>query len=921
MFTLLWRKIRNTRWMVLCMLIGYLMAAGMMSTIPIYMDASLQRMLIKDMEQYQLDTGKFPGLYSVSKTLQLGVDKNTQLQLIDDMTGKTEDRINAIGITPAESKTTLIDNCFYIVNGEKDGKDLTTRTKLVGMTGFADHIKLSRGEMPSETAVDGVYQGLASEEALKTLGINIGTKYKVISIDTSAEPYYVEITGVYEQKTDNDSYWAETMDSYLNAIFFNYNTVKTELIPGGKFNITDMSVRYSLDYQSLDMNRISAVTDQINYDATYYGQNGYMHSFEVADIIRGYTERADKLTRILWILQIPAMVMLAFYLFMVSQLNVDRERNEIAVFKSRGASSKQVFGLYAAQSAMLGLVTLLVAPFIGLMLCQLLGVSNGFLEFVNRTGIAAEITSVSVIYALLAVVVFFVTTMIPIIPASKLTIVQYKQSRTKVVKMSFWEKLCIDIILLVVSFGFLYWYSLQLTNSVAEGTFEATGELDPLLFIFSTLMILGFGLLFIRVYPYILRAIYYIGRPFWSPSQYMAITTVCRSQGGKERFLMLFLVITFSFGLFSANTARAINNNISDRIYYENGAAVTLTPYEMTSSEEGGSSEFVEIDFERYENLEGVEIATKVLVNDNVKLKQGKKNLPVTLMAIEPDKFAQTAWFRNDLLPVHWWNYTNALVDNRTGVIISGGLAESAGVKQGDVITLKWGGNDNLDTTVMAIVDYWPGLNPNECDFAVMNYGFVRSRTVLEAYQVWLKLEDGATSQALYDSIEKARLPIEAVNDSSQMLIEEKTDPSLQGMNGALTLGFVIIMIMTIIGFLIYWILSIRSRTLQFGILRAMGVSFKEIVGILGYEQILVSGVSIASAFIIGGITSDLFVPLFQYMYDVNNQIPPFRVAAMQSDYIKMYIIIGLMLLGGFAILGALIRKININKALKLGED
>ena len=41
---------RNTKWMVLCLFIGFLLAAGMMSTIPIYMDASLQRMLIKDME-------------------------------------------------------------------------------------------------------------------------------------------------------------------------------------------------------------------------------------------------------------------------------------------------------------------------------------------------------------------------------------------------------------------------------------------------------------------------------------------------------------------------------------------------------------------------------------------------------------------------------------------------------------------------------------------------------------------------------------------------------------------------------------------------------------------------------------------------------------------------------------------------------
>ncbi len=921
MFTLLWRKMRNTKWMVLCLFLGFLMAAGMMSTIPIYMDASLQRMLVKDMEQFQLDTGKFPGLYTVSKTLQLGVDGTTQLKLVEDIKTKADGRINTIGMSTTVSKTTLTDNFTYIATEEKDGKDVTSRVKLIGMTSYEEHIKITRGEMPSSPVVNGVYQGVASEEVLQTLGINIGTNYKVISLDTSVEPYYICITGVYEQLTDNDSYWAETMDGYLNAVFFDYDTVINDLIPSGRFNITELHQRYALDYQSLDMNRIGDVTATIDYDPTFYSQNGYSNSFEVADIIRQYTERADKLTRILWILQIPALVMLAFYLFMVSQLNVDRERNEIAVFKSRGASSKQVFGLYAAQSGILGLVTLIFAPFIGLILCQFLGVSNGFLEFVNRTGIAAKITSVSIIYALLAVVVFFLTTMIPIIPASKLTIVQYKASRTKVVKMSLWEKLFIDVVLLATAFVFLYFYSLNLTNTVADGTFEATGEIDPLLFIFSTLMILGFGLLFIRVYPYLLRIVYYIGRPFWSPSQYMAITTVCRSQGGKERFLMLFLVITFSFGIFSANTARAINNNISDRIYYENGAAVTLTEFSMTSSEEGGTSEYVETDFSRYENLEGVEIATKVLVNDKVKLKLGKKNHDVTLMAIEPDKFAQTAWFRNDLLPVHWWNYTNALVENRTGVIISTGLAEETGVKQGDVITLKWAGNDNLDTTVMAIVDYWPGLNPNSCNFAVMNYGFVRSRTTPEPYQIWLKLKDGATSEALYDSIEKARLPIEQVKDSSQMLIAEKTDPSLQGMNGALTLGFVIIMLMTIIGFLIYWILSIRSRTLQFGILRAMGVSFKEIIGILGYEQIFVSGVSIACSFIIGGFVSDLFVPLFQYMYAVNDQIPPFRVAAMQADYIKMYIIIGLMLIGGFAILGALIRKININKALKLGED
>ena len=496
---------RNTKWMVLCLFIGFLLAAGMMSTIPIYMDASLQRMLIKDMEQYQIDNNKYPGLYSVTKTLQITADTNTQQATIDDVVSKTDSRINAIGIASENSKTTLIDDCLYIVNGERNGSELSTRLKLIGMTDSLDHMKLVRGELPSKTSVDGVYEGLASEDALKTLGINMGNTYKIISLAAGVEPYYVKITGVYEQKTDNDSYWAETLDSYLNAIFVDYDMVRNDLMPAGRFNAVNIARRYSLDYHTLDMNRISAVTAELEKDDAFYKEAGYAHEFNVADIIGNYTERAEKLTRILWILQIPAMVMLAFYLFMVSQLNVDRERNEIAVFKSRGASSWQIFGMYAAESGILGIVTLVVAPFIGLVLCQFLGVSNGFLEFVNRTGIAAKITGISVIYALLAVVVFFLTTMIPIIPASKLTIVQYKQSRTKVVKMSLWEKCGVDIVLLAVSFGFLYFYTTNITNSIAEGTFEATGELDPLLFIFSTLMILGFGLLFIRIYPYLLR--------------------------------------------------------------------------------------------------------------------------------------------------------------------------------------------------------------------------------------------------------------------------------------------------------------------------------------------------------------------------------------------------------------------------------
>ena len=103
MLTLLLRKMLNTRWMVLCLLIGCVMATAMMSTIPIYMNASLQRMLTKDMEAFQLETDTYPGIYSVSKNFASGLSASKQLSTLNTMVDKTDDRFNALK-APLENK-------------------------------------------------------------------------------------------------------------------------------------------------------------------------------------------------------------------------------------------------------------------------------------------------------------------------------------------------------------------------------------------------------------------------------------------------------------------------------------------------------------------------------------------------------------------------------------------------------------------------------------------------------------------------------------------------------------------------------------------------------------------------------------------------------------------------------------------------
>jgi len=918
---------RSTRWMVLCLFIGFLLAAGMMSTVPIYMDSSLQRILIKDMQAYQTETGLYPGEYVVTSSISVKDSNEQRRSAVNSMRELVDQQTARIHIPQANSKTVLTDGFMYLITGK------TARVKVIGMTGLADHAEIIQGRMfePGQLP-DGSFEIVCNEECLKTLGMSFGGTYQLQnSFFSAAEPLTVTVVGVFRQASENDSYWSETMEDYLNALFMDYDTMLGDYLSTGLTTLSGAECRYSFDYQKMDLNDLSSVTKAIEEDRAVYSDAGMSFSMGISDILSEYAVRAANLKSMLWILQIPTIVMLAFYLFMVSQLNVEQEKNEIAVFKSRGASSAQIFAIYAMEAGVLGLATFIIAPFIGLLLCNFLGVSNGFLEFVNRTGLAAKLSIDAFIYALIAIVIFFITTMLPIIPASKLSIVKYKQSKAKVVKMALWEKLCIDIILIAGSLIWYYFTARSINRLFADGTYVSDGTINPLYFVFSTMFIMGAGLLFIRIYPYLLRLIYYIGKRFWTVPQYIAITSVARSQGGRERFLMLFLSVTFALGIFSANTARAINNSRSDRIYYNTGADVVIDAYWRLESVDDDSS-YVEIDMDDYQNLEGVDIATRVLRTDAKATCGGVQSNSADLMAIEPGKFSQTAWFRSDLLPVHWWNYCSALVDYKAGVLASRSWEEK-GVQLGDVVSVKIAGSDAVDLTVLAFVDYWPGINPSETiadertgeetqrDFLVCNYNYLRRVTELQPYQIWLKMKDGATSEALYADIEAKHLKIQRIIDSSQLLIEEKTDPALQGMNGALTLGFVVIMLMTVIGFLIYWIISIKSRTLQFGVLRAMGVTFREVISTLGWEQLLVSLVSIAMGFVIGGTASDLFVPMFRTMYNAADQVPPFRVQGDPGDYIKLYVIIAVMLIGGFLVLGGIIRRININKALKLGED
>ena len=145
--------------------------------------------------------------------------------------------------------------------------------------------------------------------------------------------------------------------------------------------------------------------------------------------------------------------------------------------------------------------------------------------------------------------------------------------------------------------------------------------------------------------------------------------------------------------------------------------------------------------------------------------------------------------------------------------------------------------------------------------------------------------------------------------------------PTRGGVFGILSLGFLVSVIVSLSGYLLYWFFNLSGRIVQFGVLRAMGLSRKQLTGMLLLEQLFTGGLAIFLGLFIGKITSKLFLPFLQTTDNVDNAVPPFRVIFDQQDTVQLYVVVGFMLLTGAALLFLHIRRLRVHQAVKMGEE
>lgn len=942
MLAFIFRKIIKNKWLTLCQLVGFILAIAIVSAIPVYTDSMLQRMLIKDLEALQKENGIYPGAFTVTNGFWGG--GMTQYNRIDDAL-KTN-IIRNIGV-PLLSKTNILSmDGFGLYTGNNGGKKIPL---VKGIENIQNNIEIIKGRFIENSHQKNIYEAVVSEQGYNELGLSLDKEYRLKSIYKENDAINIRIVGIFREKDTGNGLWLIKDAAAAKSIIIDYNCLRDNILPVLEKPYWRSIWSFSVNYRKIMPRQVKAFLHTYEDGKTILKKLGHKgdYYFTGCSELENYDKRAQQMTATMWMLITPVLVMAVIYIYMISRLIILDDENEIALIRSRGAASKQIFANYLAKGLILSFVALAAGIPLGLLLVQVMGVSNGFLEFIGRDAVPVSFDANMIANPLIIVLIALAAMLIPAFKAAKKSIVEYKRRKTA---HSWWQGIigitAAVLLLAVCAYG-IFRYRAYMKSLPTAGANTADKNADPVFFVVSSMFSIGIAILVILIYPYVLRLLLYIGKRFWPPCLYASLVYTSRTDGG-DRLVMLFLIFSLSTGIFSANTARTINRNMEDRIYYSNGADITLTQKWRMYARAVDQSErnldkimlgtgntqnirnvrYEEPPFDIFKNLPGVEAAARVLVKDEagVFLPNGSNMDGVRVIGISPAEYGRVVWSRGDLLQHHINDYLNLMADSRNAVLLSFTFKEKFGIKEGDIIYFTWSGQEPVEVIVYGFVDCWPCCSPvrengGASYLIVADIDYIYKKLAKEPYEVWLRKKNGVSDAGIRSQLNEAGIQPDKITYSGQEIIKSKNDPLLQGINGLLTLDFIIAIVISAIGSLIFWIISLKKRILQFGLFRAMGMYRSEITVMLIFEQILVTGISILTGIAVGAAESALFIPFIQVIYSAAEKVPPFIVTAARSDYIKIYSVLASIMVAQICTMSKISANMRIDKALKMGEE
>ncbi|MCP4543530.1 MAG: ABC transporter permease [Chloroflexi bacterium] len=949
------KRLFSQRWLALATALGLIASIALVMSVPLYADAVYYRVLNEELAEESPSRiarshPPFAFMFRYVGAWAGSVDWE-EIQPLDAYLSQLAGP--ALGL-PQKSlvRHFKTDNFQLFPQGDiayADIRDPLTWTSFAFVTDLENHIIIQEGRFPNaaEPLQDSTIEVMISDALALELGLQVDETYIAFTRQETMEgeqtiQITVRITGVWTPMDPEEEFWFYNTEAFDKVMIVPEETFQGRIGPyvedavylGLWYLVMDGSDVTSSDAVPL-LGRMAAVQQR-----TASLLNGAGLDISPEDALQRYQRTAGLLTFLLYAFSVPIVGLILAFVGLVVGLSVGRQRNEIAVLRSRGATAIQVVGIAALEGALLGVFALAVSFPVSEMIAHIIGRSRSFLDFTLQSDLRVNLTMSIARFGVIAVGVTLLALIVPTIGAARHTIVTFKQERARSLRKPWWQRAWLDVLLFIpAAYGA---YLLRQQGSVAlptvEGMDVANNPLqNPLLLLVPALGVFALTLFILRLLPVIMTGIAWVAARTKGVGVLLAVRHLARSPGFYTAPLVL-LVLTLSLSAFTASLAQTLDRHLHDQTYYRIGADMQLDEMGEDTQATGAPPGFVPpsaaeeeepgprwlfLPVSEHLKVPGVQAAARIgRYTANTRLSGVVQE--GTFFGVDRIDFPQVAFWRQDFASVSLGALMNALALYPNGVLIPREFAAQYALAVDDLFYVSvntHGQRTDIEMKVVGVFDLFPTWYPDDGPLIVGNLDYLFEQVGGQfPYDVWLKTDQDADYDQIAQGVRDLRLNVMDWDAPLLEIAAEQQRPERQGLFGVLSVGFMAAALLTVLGFLLYAFFSFRRRFIELGILRAIGLSAGQMTAFLAWELAFLILVGAVAGTGLGAWISELFIPYLQVGGGPSAQIPPYVVEIAWQAVTRIYVLFGALFVIALGVLVALLLRMKIFQAVKLGE-
>ena len=946
------KRLLTQRFLSLASIVGLMIASGFILSVPLYADATYFRLLREellagheaDLAQKPVDYAplsfvfeqKAAGKNSPQWKNVVGVDEylsGAALRTLDLPILQVVRRFRTDGYSmypprdrnnPGTQYSLTTANFAFITPMEK------TVIVVNGTTPKPFVSLLSEGD---------VIEAMASESLANEFGVQVGDTY---SLRTEHGQIPVTIVGLWRAVDPTAPYWDVKDESLLLVNEETYKGIISDRVGDELRNATWMIIANGASLHADDVLALKEHIQTIESRANSLLPKTALIASPLEALAR-YQENAPTLTYLLFAFSVPILSLILAFIGLVAGLFVNQQRGEMAILRSRGASTLQVVGMSLLQGIILGAIALAGGIGLGYLITHFIGKARSFLDFSATGGLRVSMTPQILGYGLLGIgIILFIQVLIPSLSAAENTVVTYKQERARSLNAPWWQRYWLDVLLLIPA-GYGLWQLTQQSKQALDGSKAIPDPLqNPLLLLVPALGIFSVALFTLRLVPHFMEFISRLLKPSKSVGTLMAARYLARTPALYSAPLVL-LVLTLGLSAFTASLARTLDIQLDKQIHYRVGTDINLNELGTTFNEDNPNPVYTFGPVEDHLSIPGVTSATRV---GRYKFSGSAQTGPVqgTFFAIDRLTFPSAAYWQRDFASASLGALMNELAANPTGILVPNSLLNKQKLKIGDklnigITTGVAGESIPMEASIVGSFDLFPTWYPENGTMIVGNLEELFLQSGAEyPHEVWLKTTVEADPNYIAYAVRGFSILLDQQADQSKLVQNglntivkdwssadlniraQQRRPERQGLFGLLSVGFVSSALLTVLGFLLYALFSFRRRFIEMGMLRAIGLSIQQMTSLLAAELafLVLLGIGVGTA--LGVFASRLFVPFLQIGASAQSQYPPFQIEIAWLSIAEIYVLFALLFVAALGALSTLLVRMKIFQAIKLGE-